>query len=51
MSQPKKIKDELVEYSLKAHSILNCNCISRVDYRYDEKNQKFICSRLTHSQA
>tara|TARA_B100000287_G_scaffold427783_1_gene478026 strand:+ start:1665 stop:2576 length:912 start_codon:yes stop_codon:yes gene_type:complete len=37
---PKKIKDELVEYSLKAHSILNCNCISRVDYRYDEKNQK-----------
>ena len=37
---PKKIKDELIDYSLKAHSILNCNCISRVDYRYDETNQK-----------
>ncbi len=37
---PKKIENELIESSLKAHSILNCNCISRTDYRYDEANKK-----------
>ncbi len=37
---PKKIENELIENSLKVHSSLNCNCISRVDFRYSEKTNK-----------
>ncbi len=37
---PKKIEKELIENSLKVHSSLNCNCISRVDFRYNEKANK-----------
>ena len=37
---PKKIEKELIENSLKVHSSLNCNCISRIDFRYDEKKNK-----------
>ena len=29
-----------LKVSLKAHKALGCNCISRVDFRYNEKNQK-----------
>ena len=37
---PKRIKKELIENSLKIHSSLNCNCISRIDFRYNDKTNK-----------
>ncbi len=37
---PKRIEKELIENSLKVHSSLDCNCISRVDFRYNEKTNK-----------
>ena len=37
---PKKIEEELIENSLKVHSSLNCNCISRIDFRYNEETNK-----------
>ena len=37
---PKKIEKELIENSLKVHSSLNCNCISRIDFRYNEETNK-----------
>ena len=47
---PKKIEKELIENSLKVHSSLNCNCISRIDFRYNEEKIKHIYLRLIHSQ-
>ena len=35
---PKDIIKSLHENSLKIHGELNCNCISRLDYRFNEKN-------------
>tara|TARA_B100000963_G_scaffold185343_1_gene161091 strand:- start:417 stop:1331 length:915 start_codon:yes stop_codon:yes gene_type:complete len=37
---PKIIEKELIENSLKVHSYLNCNCISRIDFRYNEETNK-----------
>ena len=37
---PKRIEKELIENSLKIHSSLNCNCISRIDFRYNDKTNK-----------
>jgi len=37
---PKKISKELKGLSLKIHNALGCNCLSRLDYRYNEKKQK-----------
>ena len=37
---PKKIEKELIENSLKVHSSLSCNCISRLDFRYNEETNK-----------
>ena len=37
---PREIENELIENSLKIHSSLNCNCISRIDFRYNEKAKK-----------
>ena len=37
---PKKIKEKLINVSLEVHKSFNCNCISRIDFRYDEDNQK-----------
>ena len=37
---PKEIEKELIESSLKVHSYLNCNCISRIDFRYNVKTNK-----------
>ena len=37
---PQKIKEELINISLEVHNSFNCNCISRIDFRYDEDNQK-----------
>jgi len=36
----KKIKDDLKKSSIKAHNFMGCNCVSRVDFRYDEKKKK-----------
>ena len=38
----KKIKDDLKKSSIKAHNSMGCNCVSRVDFRYDEKKKKNI---------
>ena len=37
---PREIEKELIENSLKVHSSLNCNCLSRIDFRYNEKANK-----------
>ena len=37
---PKRIEKELIENSLKVHSSFNCNCISRIDFRYNEETNK-----------
>ena len=37
---PREIEKELIENSLEVHSSLNCNCISRIDFRYSEKENK-----------
>jgi D-alanine-D-alanine ligase len=34
---PDKIKKKLADYSLRAHKALNCNCLSRLDFKYSEK--------------
>ena len=36
----KKIKDDLKKSSIKAHNSIGCNCVSRVDFRYDQKKKK-----------
>ena len=38
----KKITDDLKKSSIKAHNSMGCNCVSRVDFRYDEKKKKYI---------
>ena len=48
---PIKIQKELIENSLKVHSSLNCNCISRIDFRYNEEKIKHIYLKLIHSQV
>ena len=45
----KKIKDDLKKSSIKAHNFMGCNCVSRVDFRYDEKKKKYISWKLTLS--
>ncbi|MEE2695186.1 MAG: D-alanine--D-alanine ligase [Pseudomonadota bacterium] len=40
---PKKIKKKLEDYSLRAHKTLQCNCLSRLDFKYSEKlNEIFL---------
>ena len=36
----KKIIDDLKKASINAHNAIGCNCVSRVDFRYDEKKKK-----------
>ena len=36
----KRIKNDLHKFSIKAHKSIGCNCVSRVDFRYDEQKQK-----------
>ncbi len=44
------VTDEIVSlleiYSLKAHRLLDCNGISRLDYRFDEKNNRLVLLEL-----
>lgn len=37
---PKKIIGQLEKQTLQAHNCLGCNCLSRADYRYNEKDNK-----------
>ena len=37
---PKNIEEELIKTSTKIHKFLNCNCISRIDFRYNEEKNK-----------
>ena len=37
---PKNIEKELIKTSTKIHKFLNCNCISRIDFRYNEEKNK-----------
>ena len=37
-----KIRDELKKAAINAHNAIGCNCVSRVDFRYDEKKKKYI---------
>ncbi len=37
---PKEIELEIKEQALMIHKKLNCNCLSRSDFRYNEKNNK-----------
>tara|TARA_B100000989_G_C19511212_1_gene459173 strand:- start:202 stop:1110 length:909 start_codon:yes stop_codon:yes gene_type:complete len=37
---PKKIIGQLKKQTLQAHNCLGCNCLSRADYRYNEKDDK-----------
>ena len=37
---PNSIKKKFEEYSISAHRILGCNFLSRVDFKYNEKNKK-----------
>ena len=39
---PNSIIDELKDISLKIHKNLNCNCISRLDFRYSEEDKKLF---------
>ncbi len=39
---PSNIKENLCEISLNVHKNTNCNCISRLDYRYDQKKEEFF---------
>ena len=36
----KKIRDDLKKFSINAHNAIGCNCVSRVDFRFDEKKKK-----------
>ena len=36
----KEIELEIKEQALMIHKKLNCNCLSRSDFRYNEKNNK-----------
>ena len=38
----KKIIDDLKKASIKAHNAIGCNCVSRVDFRYDDKKKKIF---------
>ena len=40
----KTIRDDLKKASISAHTAIGCNCVSRVDFRYDEKKKKNISS-------
>lgn len=37
---PKKIIGQLKKQTLQAHNCLGCNCLSRADYRYNDKDDK-----------
>ena len=37
---PNSIKKKFEKYSISAHRILGCNFLSRVDFKYNEKNKK-----------
>ena len=39
---PKPISKKLKEVSMKIHKKLNCNCISRLDFRYEEKTKNLF---------
>jgi len=43
---PKDIKKELKDISLLVHKEMNCNCLSRLDFRYNEKNNKLYLLEL-----
>ena len=36
----KKIREDLKKASINAHNAIGCNCVSRVDFRYNEKKKK-----------
>ena len=38
----KKIIDDLKKASIDAHNAIGCNCVSRVDFRYDDKKKKIF---------
>ena len=38
----KKIIDDLKKASINAHNAIGCNCISRVDFRYDDRKKKIF---------
>ena len=38
----KKIIDDLKKVSINAHKAIGCNCVSRVDFRYDDKKKKIF---------
>ena len=39
---PKKILNLLISISENIHNKMNCNCVSRLDFRYSEKNEKIF---------
>ena len=40
---PKEIREKIIKVSLKIHNTLNCNCISRLDFRYSSSlNEIFL---------
>ncbi len=39
---PKSVINKLEEISIRVHNKLNCNCISRLDFRYEEKTQNLF---------
>ena len=40
---PKEIREKIIKVSLKIHNALNCNCISRLDFRYSSSlNEIFL---------
>ena len=44
---PKKISNLLISISENIHNKMNCNCASRLDFRYSEENEKilwFLCA-------
>ena len=38
----KKIRDDLKKFSINAHNAIGCNCVSRVDFKYDQKRKKIF---------
>ena len=39
---PKKILNLLISISENIHNKMNCNCVSRLDFRYSEENEKIF---------
>ena len=39
---PKKISNLLISISENIHNKMNCNCVSRLDFRYSEENEKIF---------